>query len=409
MLRVLVLARSYPNDALPTLGVWTERLTLDLAKACQVEVVSPVPYCPPVPQLSALRGYSRFRGVARHELRALVPGHHPRFVVGPGNTTLALEASSYYHAARRRIARIRERFPFDLVHAHFIYPDGVAAQRIAAEYGVPLVVTEHAPWRPLVDARGIARQVIPAALSAAALTAVSNYVRRTMEGVLPAPRLIDLIPNAVDGRVFTKRSAGEPRDRNQILFVGQVNYNKGIDVLLTALPKVAAVHPDVRLVIVGGSYYRRGGDQERQLRARATELGLGRSVSFVGHQDSAAVAQLMRRSAMLVLPSRAETFGVPLIETLASGTPVVSTRSGGPEDIVTPDVGELVEPGDQGALADAIVRVLRRGDAYVPAKLRAYALSRFGIGSVVARLLDVYERSALKRGAHSAELASDRT
>ena len=102
------------------------------------------------------------------------------------------------------------------------------------------------------------------------------------------------------------------------------------------------------------------------------------------------VARLMAESAVVVLPSRAESFGAVLVEALACGTPVVATRCGGPEDIVTPEDGELVPVGDADALADAVATVLRDTGRFRPEELRERALERFGWPTVVRRTTAVY-------------------
>ena len=105
----------------------------------------------------------------------------------------------------------------------------------------------------------------------------------------------------------------------------------------------------------------------------------------------------MAESAVVVLPSRAESFGAVLVEALACGTPVVATRCGGPEDIVTPEVGELVPVGDPDALATALGDALRESGRRDPARLRAYALEHFGWDSIVDRIHEIY-RQAVRVG-----------
>ena len=105
----------------------------------------------------------------------------------------------------------------------------------------------------------------------------------------------------------------------------------------------------------------------------------------------------MAQSSVVVLPSRAESFGAVLVEALACGTPVVATRCGGPEDIVVDDVGELVPVGEPVALADALSRVLAASGHYDRARLRQFALQRFGWNTIVDRIHDVYQE-AVERG-----------
>jgi glycosyltransferase involved in cell wall biosynthesis len=276
------------------------------------------------------------------------------------------------------------------VHAHFIYPDGVAASRIADELGVPFVVTEHAPWDPLLTNVALRHQAVGAARSAGKLTAVSEYVRETMRRFLCNDQEIHLVPNGVDGQLFRLPDESERRNRHQILYVGQINFNKGIDVLLAAAPAVTAACPDARFVLVGGSYYRRGAREASQLRDLAARLALGDRLVFAGQLAQREVAALMRQSGVLVLPSHHETFGAPLIEALASGTPVVATRSGGPDGIVTRDVGRLVPPGDAEALGGAIRDVLLQQPLFDEQQLRAFALKQFDWSVIAPRYLDLY-------------------
>ena len=88
-------------------------------------------------------------------------------------------AALTHEGSPARSERIREDFPFDLIHAHFIYPEGVVAARLAERYGVPFVVTEHAPWTGWLEQRGIGRQAVPAARAASAVMPVSSSVLRT--------------------------------------------------------------------------------------------------------------------------------------------------------------------------------------------------------------------------------------
>jgi glycosyltransferase involved in cell wall biosynthesis len=115
-------------------------------------------------------------------------------------------------------------------------------------------------------------------------------------------------------------------------------------------------------------------------------------VTFAGPQPQEAVARLMRESALLVLTSRAEAMANVLIEALASGTPVVATRSGGPEEFVQDGVGLLVPTEDPGAVADAIASMLRNRENYPPAALRDYAM-QYSWENVAERLHDIYREA----------------
>lgn len=391
-LRVLVLSRSYPNPVLPTLGPWVEQPTSRLLRHVELRVVSPVPWCPPLPDVGPFAQYARFRRVPRHELRLGVDVLHPRFPSGPGTSLYALEAGAYAAGVVRAVDRLRREFRFDLIHAHFIYPDGAVAHRLSRRYGVPFVVTEHAPWSGWLDRLGVGRQALPAGAAAAKIMTVSTYVRATVHERIPGAR-VEVIPVGVDLDLFVP-APEERRRRDLVLFVGFINLNKGVDVLLEAMRTLAARSVPARLVLVGGAHYRNTRVQEERLRRDAAALGLGDRIAFTGKLAQSEVARLMAESAVVVLPSVAESFGAVLVEALACGTPVVATRCGGPEDIVVGDVGTLVPVGDADALADALAETLASGSRVPPDRLRAYASERFGWERIVDRIAEVYRLAA---------------
>lgn len=393
---MLVLARSYPNDVFPTLGLWTEQPTRLLGRHCDVSVVSPVPWCPPLPSTGSLRQFVRFRDIPRRDTWNGIDVAHPRFLVGPGTSLYPLEATAYYAAVVRAAERLHREASFDLVHAHFVYPDGVVASRLARRWRVPFVFSEHAPWTGWLDRPGIARQALPAARAAAAILAVSSSVEQTIRDYAGSDPRVEVVPVGVDGDLFQPPANGH-RNTDQILFVGFVNYTKGVDVLLDAIALLVGRGVAARLVLVGDAFYRDTRLQQERLRQHAAALDLGEHVVFAGRKTPGDVATMMGESAVVVLPSRAESFGAVLVEALACGTPVVATRCGGPEDIVTDEVGKLVPVGDAGALADALADVLSHPDAYDAERLRSYVLARFSWSGIVDRWLGIYRR-ILDRG-----------
>lgn len=391
-LRVLMLSRSYPSAVFPNLGLWVERPTafMNDRPGVDVTVVSPQPYCPPLPDVGALRQYSRFRNIVEREVWSGVPVVRPRYLAGPGRSTYALESRAYMLGIRKEVERLHSEAPIDVIHAHFIYPEGATARHLAARYGIPFVVSEHAPWTPeWFASKAVRQESLAAGRAASTVMAVSGYILSSITGWLGSDTPLTVVPEGVDGAMF-RADASQPYEPDQILFVGWPNFNKGVDVLLDAMKLIHERGQPGRLQLVGGSYYRGTRLMEQQLKAYADSLMLGPRVAFVGPRSHAEVAQLMARAAVVVLPSRMEAFGTVLAEALACGTPVVATRCGGPEDFVTPAVGRLVPVGDPGALANALVAVLEERPRFDPQALRRYALERFGWSRIVDGWLDVY-------------------
>ncbi len=392
--RVLALSRNYPNNVMELLGLWVEGLARHCSETCEVKVVAPVPYCPPFFGLSE---YTRFRRVVPHRWTNGIEVFHPRFLAGPGYSLYNAESLMYYFSVRRLVDRLQRDFAFDLIHAHFTYPDGVVAARLGRRYDLPVIITEHAPWRPWMDDFPLVRrQALRAVRESVFQIAVSRDVRDSIIHFTGDPASVRVIPCGVDGTIFTASENGYNPRPQQVLYVGSIHFVKGVDILLKAMRQLIDRMPDVRLVVVGGSFYRKMQLQEARLRRMVYELGLDNRVEFAGMQPPHEVGRHMRESAVLVLPSRAESFGAVLVEALACGTPVVATRCGGPEDIVTDQVGMLVPKDDVDVLAAAIGHVLERRSDYDPAQLRAYALENFAWKRIAHRTVDLY-REALDR------------
>jgi glycosyltransferase involved in cell wall biosynthesis len=394
--RVLVLSRNYPNSAFPTLGMWAEGVSRLTSRFARVKVISPVPYCPPLPGLP--ENFARFRRVERHRWDGDIEIFYPRMVIPPGSMLHGAEHWPY----RLRVApvadRLRREFPFDLIHAHFTYPDGWVAAKLGERYGVPVIITEQAAWRPWMDNfPRVCRHALWAASHSAFHIAISRAHRETITHFTGETPRLQLIPDAVDGEVFTLPPEGHRRISNQLLIVGAIRHVKGADILAHAMRRLVDRGHDVKLVHVGESFYGGWRRDFEEFQALVDRLGLKPRVEYTGKKSTAELVGYLQDSSLLVLPSRRESLGLVLVEALACGTPVVATRCGGPEDIVTNDVGVLVPPEDPDALASGIELALARREVFDPGRLRSHALERFGFDAVAERLAALY-REALSRG-----------
>jgi glycosyltransferase involved in cell wall biosynthesis len=311
--------------------------------------------------------------------------------VGPGTMTFSHEWVFYFHAVRATVRALHRQHAFDVIHAHFTYPDGVVAALLGRRYDVPVVVTEHNSWIPWIHSYPrVQQRSVWAVRQSARHIAVSRSIRTTIESFVGPADNLTVVPNGIDGSQFTL--GPDTRDPNQLVFVGAVRPVKGVDILLKALRILLnRGRRSVHLVLVGEAFYGPYQREELRLKQLAHELGVTDRIRFAGKQMPPELVETIRRSALLVLPSRIESFGTVLVEALACGTPVVATRCGGPEDIVNDAVGVLVPTEDPEALARGIEHVLDRRDGYDPRQLRAHALEHFGIESVGQRLLQVYE------------------
>jgi glycosyltransferase involved in cell wall biosynthesis len=234
----------------------------------------------------------------------------------------------------------------------------------------------HEPRAVAALGRVVRRAVAECAL---VLTVSEASARDLRERHALEPARVRVTPLGVDARFFEAPPAAaleEFRRRHAlparfILFVGTLEPRKNVDGLVRAFARLRAAAPDVALVIAG----RRGWMFEGALRAAAP---LGRAVRFLGHFPDAELPLLYRASAVFAYPSHAEGFGLPALEALASGVPVVTSRAPALLETVG-EAAERVPAGDDEALAEALLRRLRDpGDAATagPARARTFPWSR---------------------------------
>jgi len=248
----------------------------------------------------------------------------------------------------------------------------------------------------------------------------SEYITRRIARRFPqfAPRCVT-VPNGVDIETFSPDTTPRKRSRDRtkrLLFVGRISPEKGLHVLIDALPHILARCPSVTLEIVGREemtpvdFVVALSDDERvsnliafydgtsylqRLETRIQEQGLSRIVSFAGYVPHEQVPAHYRSADILVNPSFTESFGRSLIEAMSCGLPVVASRVGGMTEVLDGgDCGLLVEPGDAQALAKAVTAVLCDGDwcARMCRSARERVITRYSWDVVARQLLGEYKR-----------------
>lgn len=273
----------------------------------------------------------------------------------------------------------------DVLHAHCVEWAGYGASLLAGKLGIPCVITEHSSSFPEHLVTPAKAWLFKRALAkATAVVTVSSSLAVSLQPYLGG-RTALVIPNLVDTQFFTPPATPPPPEPFVFVCVARLAAVKGIDLLLRAFAQCFHGERTVQLTIVGD------GPERGALTTLCTELGLTEQVTFRGTLTPSQVREVLGNAHAFVLSSHVETFAVVLIEALAMGIPVIATRCGGPEDIITPDTGILVEPADIDGLAAALVQV-RHGHAdYDRRQLRTSAVQRFGAAAVAARLTALYQ------------------
>jgi len=241
--------------------------------------------------------------------------------------------------------------PFDLVHtAHLPAPRGLAVPYTLTLHDLRRLDPAHGSW----IRRRLAARVIGAAVRrAACMIAVSETVRAQIETRFRTPRTA-LVPNAADHLEVLPRERG---DDAPLVHVGHLEPRKNLELLLHAL----ALDPELPDLLLAGSA--KSGEDARLI-GLAERLGVRERLRLLGAVDDARLARLYARAACVVMPSRIEGFGIPVLEAQRAGAPVAVAAAGAlPE--VAGDEAPRFSPDDPAACAAAIRAAIEQADATI--------------------------------------------
>jgi teichuronic acid biosynthesis glycosyltransferase TuaC len=380
-IRLLTLTTLFPNARRPRHGIFIANRLRMLCETGHVKatVIAAVPWFPGC--------YRHMSQVPRMEAWSGIPVHHPRYLHVPA-LGMRLQPGSLARAILRelRTAELAES-AFDVVDAHYFYPDGVAAARVARALGLPLVISGRGSDVNLIGEISFARKrMIAAARCASAVIAVSSALAQKMEALgMPRDR-INVLRNGVDTGLFAPAGRRAARERFRIddmgplvLGVGNLVAEKGFELLIRAMAEL----PRARLLLVGE------GPLKDALRALAESVAPGR-VMFRDNVSQTELRYAYAAANVLALPSLREGWPNVLLEAIACGTPVVAAAVGGVPEIVQAGApGMMLAERSPGNWAHAISAMLAA--SLSPDKVRMYALQH-GWAEIIARQSSLYRQ-----------------
>jgi glycosyltransferase involved in cell wall biosynthesis len=306
--------------------------------------------------------------------------------------------------------RLLAQHSYDLIHVHdwLVAFAGVALKHA---FRLPLVATIHAT--EYGRHRGHPEGEMPRAINnvewwlsyeAWRVICCSQFMAREIQTALRTPAdKIDVIPNGVDTSrfdgidqhdltAFRRRFALD--DEEIIFFVGRVVFEKGVQLLVEAMPELLRRRPTVKLIVAGT------GGHLNAVRERARQLGLGDKALFTGFISDEDRDRLIGIAAVAAFPSLYEPFGIVALEAMASRTPVVVAGGSGLSEVVTNhETGVIVYPDDVESLIWGIIHTLEN-PAWAQARVgNAYQVvrDRYNWDTIAAATVDVYRRVAAER------------
>lgn len=271
--------------------------------------------------------------------------YHPRYFLVP-RISMPWHGISMFLGCLRTVEALHRRWKIDLLDAHYVYPDGMAAVLLAKYIGVPVAVSARGTDVNLFSTFPLIRPMIRWTLRQAdGVLAVSAALKEVMAELGVDRNKIRVVPNGVDATRFqpvpvaeARRALGLPERSPIIVTVGSLIAVKGHDLLIQAFSKIAQRHDGLQLYIIGE------GTQRQVLERLVNELGLGGKIHFAGKRPNEELRFWFSAGTVSCLASGREGWPNVVTESLACGTPVVATRVGGvPEILNSEKVGVLVD------------------------------------------------------------------
>lgn len=293
--------------------------------------------------------------------------------------------NSIIKASEKNFLKAQERFgKINIIHAHVSFPAGFVAMKLAQKYHLPYIITEHMgpfPLPPFDKNKNLFKLLIEPLKKANQVIGVSRVLQKEL---LKYHIRSLVIPNLVDENFFILKKS--KTSQFNFFTLVEIRPEKGIEDLLKAIPDVVRNKKNV-IFRIGGV-----GPYLQNFKNLAKKLNISKKIIWLGFLSREEVRQEMQKCRAFILPSYHESFGLVLVEALFSGKPVISTRCGGPEDIITKDNGILVEIGNPRELARAILRIIENVSYYNAHQIRKSSLERFSTEAVVYQIRNVYNK-----------------
>ena len=360
-MKVLVFTTLFPNNVWPNHGVFVKERMCEVARLddCEVKVVAPVPYYPCI----RVGWRAAYRQVVPDEIIDGVHVYHPRYVmipkVGMALHGLMLFLSVYFFVKKRR-----RNFDFDVIDAHYVYPDGFAAVLLSRCFQRRVVVSARGSDINQFSRFPLIRRLLQYTLRRAdKVIGVCQALKNAMVALKIPAEKITVVPNGVDHKKFYPASKNEarqrlrlPLDKRIILSVGGLIPRKGFDLIINALKLVSEESrvSDCFLVIIGE------GPQRRALEILVRSRRLDDRVFFAGAIPHNELHVWYSAADLFCLASSREGWPNVLLESLACGTPVVAANIWGIPEIITSDEVGLLTDRTEDAIAEKIVLALRK-------------------------------------------------
>ncbi len=358
--KLIVFSSLFPSNKRPNAGVFIRERMFRVGQHMPVIVVSPIPWFP----LQSIINYwhPHFRPQPdRHEEQQGVHVYFPRFLSVPG---LFKSWDGFFMALGSLPTLFKFRDHFNIIDAHFAYPDGYAATLLGKWLKIPVTITLRGTEVPLSKMPERKKRLLTALKNATRVFSVSDSLKQHVVSLGADNYKIRVIGNGIDVDNFypldksvARAELNLPGDAKILVSVGGLVDRKGFHRVIEVLPTLVAKYPELIYLIVGGD------SPEGNIRARLEQqvktLKLEANVRFLGAYPSEQLKVPLSASDLFVLATANEGWANVFLEAMACGLPVITTEVGGNKEVINdPGLGIVVPFGDSESLLAALLQGL---------------------------------------------------
>ncbi|WKJ91520.1 glycosyltransferase [Methylomonas montana] len=362
--RLIVFSSLYPSRVRPNAGVFIRERMSKVARHCPLVVISPVPWFPLQGLIQWFKPDYRPQP-DKYEDQDGISVYFPRFLSIPG---MGRSWDGFFMALGSLAIcyRLKKRFAFNLIDAHFAYPDGYAATLLGRWFKVPVTITLRGTEVPLSKTPSRRQRLLKALNNAARVFSVSDSLKRHVVNLGADAEKIRVVGNGIDTAKFfpvDKRLARQhwqiPEDAQVLISVGGLVDRKGFHRVIEILPALIEKYPRLLYLIVGGASPE--GNIRSRLEQQVETLNLGQHVRFLGALPAEQLHGPLSAADLFVLATANEGWANVFLEAMACGLPVISTDVGGNREVVADEtLGSIVPFGNADALLLALDNALQR-------------------------------------------------
>ena len=389
-MRILVISHLFPNSQEKTKGTFVYEQIKELSKHCKIKVISPVPLFPP---LKISKRWYKYSQIPQKEFHGDVEVFYPKYLAFPRKILFFLEGILYFLTLFFVVKKVRKKFDFDLIHAHFAYPDGVTSILLKKIFKKPVILTIHGSDMRSYPNYFLCKPQIKFTMKNVDVL-ISPHPETTKLARILGRASIHEIPNGVDTDKFSlningKRIKKELNIENEkvITFVGNLIPLRDPQTFVEAVPILLKKERNIKFLLIGD------GELKCYLENLSKRLGIEKFVIFTGFRTD--INEILSASNVFVsLNTFDNIWATALLEAMSSRVPCIVTKAGETENYLKhTENAYLIEKKDPENLAEAILELIK--NEKLANKLsnngRKLIEKKFDLRKIVDEILELYK------------------